>query len=128
MAQRYDLLIDAGANFERSFEWADVQGDPINLTGFTVRMQIRQYYTSQSAALDSSTGVGAGCVTIPTPLNGRVELNLSPVMTEWLSTTIAKESRGVYDIELVSVAGKVSRLVQGDVSVTPNVTRVMGGP
>ncbi len=41
MATQYNLSIDAGATFTQEFEYLDSAGDPIDLTGFTAKFQIR---------------------------------------------------------------------------------------
>jgi hypothetical protein len=41
MATQYNLSIDAGATFNVDFEYLDSAGDPVDLTGYTAKFQIR---------------------------------------------------------------------------------------
>lgn len=41
MAGRYDFHADQGVTFDRTITWKDHTGSPINVSGFSARMQIR---------------------------------------------------------------------------------------
>lgn len=123
-AQTLDLLIEQGATFTLSFVWSEqnpdgTAGAPHNLTGWDARMQIRK--TQGSAPLISATKT-SGEFTIDGPA-GKVSLKLTDEQTDTLTTKSA-----LYDIELESPGGDVYRLLQGKVTVSPNITQLPTDP
>lgn len=115
MAESYELNINQGANLELPFILKDESGSPLNLTGYTARMQLRSSYTATTFALELTT---ANNRIVITPLEGKLTLTLDAATTATLPA-----QRYVYDIELVSASGFVSRIVQGECIVSPEVTR-----
>jgi hypothetical protein len=110
-----DLLIEQGANYSQEFVYRDSSGNPINLTGYTARMQIRSTYESASPMIDLTTdnyGIILGGAA------GTVALGMSAATTDALTA-----GRGVYDLELISGLGFVTRMLQGVVTISRNVTR-----
>lgn len=114
-AETHNITIEQGATFRLSLIWNDAAGDPINLTGYTARMQVRRKHSSADPALLSFTtedgsitlGGSAGTVTV--------------VGLATLTDDLTIKS-GVYDLELVNGA-EVTRLIEGAVTITPEVTR-----
>jgi len=109
-----DLCIPQGATFSRVVKWK-ADGTLVNLTGYTARMQIRQTAASATTTLALTTE------------NGRIALGGSAgTITLSISATdtaAIAAGRYVYDLELVSAGGIVTRLLQGVVTVSANVTR-----
>jgi hypothetical protein len=111
----YDLNIAQGATYSQTLNWKT--GSPaefVNTTGFTARMQLRASYSSPTATLDLTTE------------NGRIALTNSGVITLTISaadTALITAGQYVYDLEMVSAGGLVTRLLQGIVVVSPEVTR-----
>jgi hypothetical protein len=111
----HDLTIAAGATYSQTLNWKT--GSPaafVNTTGFTGRMQLRTSYTAATASLELTTA------------NGRVSLTNAGVITLALTaseTAALAAGRYVYDLELVSSGGVVTRLLEGVVTVSPEVTR-----
>ncbi len=89
---------------------------PVNLTGYTAALQIRSLPEDPTAVLSLSTG-GNG-ITIPTPLNGTVEVQATAAQTRAIIP-----GTYYYDIEITSTGGIVYRLAQGQVVVSAEVTR-----
>lgn len=87
---------------------------PMNLTGYTARLQVRSLPSSPDAVLTLTTENGG--ITI-TALTGFVAVTASATQT-----TAIDEGTYVYDIELVN-GSIVTRLAQGQVVVSPEVTR-----
>lgn len=111
-----DLTIYQGATFSREFRWQT--GTPaadVNLTGYTARMQIRRKLTDEDVVLELTTANGG--IVITNAAQGRFTLNATATQTEALEIR-----SGVYDVEFVSGA-TVTRLLQGAVTVSPEVTR-----
>lgn len=90
-------------------------GKPVDLTGFTARMQIRRNIADASAVLDLTTA------------NGGITLGGAAGTIRILATATATAaltiSAGFYDLELIDGAGAVLRLLQGTVTVSKEVTR-----
>lgn len=109
-----DFLMPKGSTFSRTLTWK-VSGSPVNLTNYTARMQARTSHISGTVVLDMTTanskialGGAAGTIT----------LSLSAADT----AAITAQSLS-YDLELVSAGGVVTRLVEGQIVLTPEVTR-----
>lgn len=115
MAANYDITIEQGATFQLNLIWKDSGGNPIDLTDYTARMQVRQKYTSDEAALSLSTENGT---IVMGGVSGTVNISAPAADTANLSI-----KTGVYDVEIVSPSGVVTRLIEGCVVVSPEVTR-----
>ena len=111
-----ELVIEQGATFRRTFTWlTGTPSAPVNLTGYSARMQIRKT-TASSAVYATLTSANGGIVLGGAA--GTIELFISAVDTAAYSW-----STGVYDLELVAPSGDVRRLIGGAVRVDPEVTR-----
>lgn len=115
MAAKYDIVCDQGATFSRELKWLDDSANPVNLTGYTARMQVRDEADSSTAALSLTTensrialGGTAGTITL---------------LVSATDTAAVTAGEYVYDLEIVSGAGTVTRLIQGCFTVDAEVTR-----
>lgn len=123
-AVSYNLVIEQGADFAFSLEYRDSSGALVNLTGYTARMDVR---ASDDIA---PTSPGTPIVQLTTA-NGRITLGgalgtVALALTAAVTAALAPTPPGgwyVYDLELVSAGGVVTRLLQGRVSVPAEVTR-----
>ena len=111
----YNATIDQGATWSVTVLYKDSAGAPINLTGYTAAMQVRQQYSSADADLTLTTSNGGITITGAT---GTVLITMTATQTAAL-----EEGYYVYDVELTSGA-VVDRLIQGQLTVAPEVTRV----
>lgn len=111
----YNFKMDQGSNWDLNVVYEDANGNPINLTGYTAAMQLRQNYNSETADLTLTSSNGG--ITI-TPLLGKLVLHATAIQTGLLS-----EGYYVYDLEIAS-GGVVTRIIQGQVTVNGEVTRV----
>ena len=113
MATIKNLVIDQGTTFSLTVTVSDANVNPLNLTGYTVRAQMRKSY--------GATSYTAFAVIVGSPPTaGEVIISLTAAQTTGL-----KAGRYVYDIEIVSPApdSVVSRVLEGIVTITPEVTR-----
>jgi hypothetical protein len=94
MAVKANITIDQGSSFETTLDVTDDNGDPINLTGYTGAAQMRKHYTSSNSFAFTVANATANIVS----------------------------GRYVYDCELTT-GSTVSRVLEGIVTVTPQVTR-----
>ena len=111
MAVYSNIVVDQGADYSASIDVADSDGDNIDLSGYTAAGQIRKTYSS-STAVDFT-------VSVATPASAGV-LNISLTSTQ---TSAMKAGRYVYDIEITNAGGTVTRVLEGQVEVTPGVTQ-----
>lgn len=109
MATKANLVIDQGSTYSVVLDLTDENGDVINLTGYAANSQIRKWYTSSTSAATFTTSINAA--------SGELELSLTSNQT---SNLVA--GRYVYDVELDN-NGVISRIVEGIVTVTPQVTK-----
>ena len=115
LGNRFDITINQGATFELTVTWKDSTGAAINLTGYSARMQVRETYSSSSTVVSLTNGSG---ITLGGAA-GTIAILISATTTAALTAPFS----GVYDLELVSAGGVVTRLLQGAATVTPEVTR-----
>jgi hypothetical protein len=114
-AGKYDFYIEQGATFNRTIVWKDSSEDPVNLTGYTARMQVRKTVNSDTTILSLTTENGK--IALGGAL-GTITLTLAPADTETLESFC-----GVYDLELKSGSDFVTRLLEGQVTISREVTR-----
>ena len=112
MAMISNLTIDQGASFKAEIDVKDADGDALNLTGFTGAGQMRKTYSS-STKTDFT-------VEFKNPrTSGTMSISLTAAQTNAL-----KAGRYVYDVEVTKTSdAEVTRVVEGQVDVTPGVTR-----
>jgi hypothetical protein len=114
----YDLFVNQGATYSRVFFWQQnyvglVGGPiPVNLTGYTAAMQIKQYVLGP-VVYDA----GAAGDIVLGGINGTITLTIDAIDTEGFTWW-----NGVYDMLLTSAGGQVTRLLMGSVQVSPGVT------
>ncbi len=113
MAAFYEIEIDQGTDVTIPFELYDAEDKPLDLSGFTARMQIRHSATSPEFIDELSTK------------NGRLHIYGGTITAKWdnAKTASLKAGRYVYDIEIVSASGEVSRVLEGDFVLRREVTR-----
>lgn len=86
----------------------------VNLTGATIKMQLRKSYSDVTAAL-SLTSVGSAGITITNASEGRFKIN-----TQIIDIPVYNY---VYDIQITLASGVVKTYVQGGFNITNEVTR-----
>lgn len=134
-AVQRDLYIEQGATFILHFQWCHqgpvvdgivTPGDPYDLTGWSARMEIRkgQHETPKVSATTVNGKIHLGAIpgdwdATLVPTNGRIEIRLTDEDTDLLDIKTLK-----YDLEAEDPDGNVFRLLQGGVTVDPNITQV----
>jgi len=111
----YNLVIYQGATFSQNFIWKDPDQNPIDVTGYTARMMARGAVSSPTPFIDLTTvngGITLGGAT------GSVTINMTAAQTSAINETV-----GLYDLELVSGGGQVTRFLQGIVTISKEITR-----
>lgn len=115
MAANHNFKIDQGSDTSIIFVLKNKE-TPLNLTGYSAAMQLR-YAAYSEEALDTLTSDN-GRLTIEPEL-GKVTAKFPNSVTEGF-----KPGSMVYDLELTSGDGEVTRIIEGRVNVIAEVTRV----
>lgn len=113
MAAISNLYIDAGSTFSAIITVRDSSNTPIELSGYTVKSQIRKSYGSQ-VAYDFDA-------TIFDTSTGKVKLELSASQSSDI-----KPGRYIYDVKIYK-NGEAYRVVEGLVIITPESTKIENG-
>lgn len=120
-AGTYNFVIEQGATFKRRLTWSYTNPatgleEPNDITGYTVKMQIRDLPSDPQIRLELSTENNKIVVD---GVNGQMNLTLSALET----SKITKWREGYYDIIVTSPLGEVTRLLQGKVAVSYGITK-----
>jgi hypothetical protein len=110
---KYNMICPQGATFTKRLTWT-IDDVPVDLTGYTARMQAR---TSYSATCDPIFDITTENGGITLDDEGNIDLLIDSSDTE---SFVAKEY--LYDLELDS-GSEVYRIIEGKFIVTPEVTR-----
>jgi hypothetical protein len=110
MATSRNLTIDQGSTYSISIELSDALGNSLDLSGYIIRAQLRKSYGSNTFT-EFTTSSGTN------PENGVITLSLTSEQTGAL-----RPGRYVYDIEIEN-EDEVTRVLEGIITVTPEVTR-----
>jgi phage tail sheath gpL-like len=110
----YNTTIDQGSIWSVVLVYTDSNNVPVNLTGYTAAMQLRQNYNSTTADLTLTTANGGITIVGAT---GTITITATATQTGLLDSGFY-----VYDLELTS-GSNISRLIQGQLTVAEQVTR-----
>ena len=109
MATKANLFIDQGATYETVLTLTDEDGNILDLNNSSAASQIRKSYSSSlTAEFTTSINVEAGEIKLVLTAN---------------QTGNIVAGRYVYDVELTDADNKINRIVEGIVTVSPQVTR-----
>lgn len=111
---KYNFICPQGSTFSKQISYL-INSQPVDLTGYIARMQVREKHSSPNPTLDltmENGGISIG------ECQGSITLYVSAAQTENLVP-----KKYVYDLEIESSEGMVYRIVEGDFLVTPEVTR-----
>lgn len=123
-AGKYSYVIEQGATFQRQFDYLDSNGNPIDLTNYSAKMQIRPepgsttlYLTLSSSFTADGSGINLNGLNGTTPRSsGSIGITISAVSSSMLNFNEAS-----YDLELYS-GSFVDRLLEGKVKLSKEVT------
>ena len=110
MASISNIFIDQGATFTTTVTVTDSSGSAVNLSGYSVAAQIRKTFLSASAT--------AFTASISNASSGEITISLTPTQTAALEA-----GRFVYDVVITASGGTKTRVVEGQGTVNPSVTR-----
>lgn len=110
---KLNLICPQGSTFSKSLTY-EIDNTPVDLSTHTARMQVRKRHSSKSPVIDLTTE------------NGGMTVSSEGVITFLATsedTALIEPGEYVYDLEIISTNGEVSRLIEGKFDVTPEVTR-----
>lgn len=126
-AGRYSFTIEQGATLDFELAYKDSDNNPVDLTGYQGRMQLRpsagsdiKYITLSSSLAADGTGLNFnGSDGLNPPTSGTIGIFISANSSSQLDFNEA-----VYDLELAtgSEFPIVTRLLEGQVRLSKNVT------
>ena len=112
MAGILNITIDQGETYTNTTSVFLADGvTAMNLTGYTVASKMRQNYTSTTAHTITTT------ITNPATA-GKIDSSLTAT-----ETSAIKAGYYVYDLEITSSGGVVTRVVEGKIQMKPEVTK-----
>lgn len=112
----YEFVVDQGASLVRAITLKNSAKKPVNLTGYTGRMYIRE------------TIPAADPIEVLTSANGRVSIDGAKgtitLVLPHTQTALLEPKEYVFDVELEETStGQVSRVLHGTLTVRAEVTR-----
>jgi hypothetical protein len=110
-AGNHNFTLEQGSTFDREITVQE-NSLALNLTGYSARMQMRSTHDSASIALTFTAAIASPATA------GKINLGATAT-----ATAAVEEGIYVYDLEIESSAGSVTRILEGTVTVTPEVTR-----
>lgn len=129
-AGKYSFVIEQGTTVKFEIQYKDSNSQPVDLTGYSAKMQIRSgysdnnpttYLTLSSSLNPDGTGLNmAGSNGVNPPTSGTIGINISPYTSSLLTFDTA-----YYDLEIQSGSGTnytVNRLLEGQVRLSKQVT------
>ncbi len=108
----YNISITQGENYDLVAGITNASGQPVNMSGYNVRGQVRYSYGSTGVMLNLAPD-------IVSEASGIIQISLTPSETAVLPVTVA-----VYDIEKYSENDAVvNKILNGTFTINPEVTR-----
>ena len=111
MASYTDLYVDQGTDYCTTMDLANDDGTPINVTGYTFSGQIRKSYYSTNPAANLA-------IVVLDSANGNVSITMTSAVTANITP-----GRYVYDIKMTDTSNVTIRIMEGIITVTPQVSR-----
>lgn len=127
-AGKYSFNIEQGSTVKFDVTYKDSSNDPIDLTGYQGRMQIKDAAGGTTTYLSLSSSLGpcgsglnfSGSTGLLPPTSGTIGVIISSATSSLLSFNQAS-----YDLEIASGSGDcaiVTRLIEGNIKLIKEVT------
>lgn len=111
MATISNLYVDAGATYSNIITVTASNGQALDLSGYTVASQMRKSFQSSTAYAFTASVFNAA--------TGKIRLQLTPTQSEAIPA-----GRWLYDVEITSASGTKTRVVEGIVTINPQITQI----
>jgi hypothetical protein len=112
----HNIKIEQGATFSQTFTWK-ISGNPVDLTGYTARMKVRDT-TRRASAVNEM-------ISLTSPSGGIVLGGAAGTIAVTISasaTAAVVAGKYAYDLELAAPNATVTRLLKGNFTVLSEVT------
>ncbi len=113
----YSFEMNQGSDYTIPIRLQDSTGTAINLTGYSARMQVRRT-AGACAVIDELSSEGAEARITIEAEGGRLSLRFPHSVTETYPAASL-----VYDVEITAPSGDITRILQGSISISAEVTR-----
>jgi len=124
-AGRYDIVLEQGATFSEYLRYEDSTGSGVDLRGYSARMQVREAPAASLLVEFNSALTANGFILLSGAAenredgaNGNLHIYMSAA-----NTAALPRFRGRYDLELADATGYTIRLLEGQFTVEPEITR-----
>jgi uncharacterized protein YbcV (DUF1398 family) len=112
MAAYIELYMDQGSTFENTLTITDdITNAAANISGYTITSQMRRSYYSANASANITC-------TIVNAATGNLKLSMTAA-----NTTVIRPGRYLFDVDTTDPQGRVTRILEGIINVTPGITR-----
>ena len=105
-----NITLNTGEYFSRDFYLDNIDGTPLDLTGYTAASQMRKHPESVNATADFNVG-------FIDRANGRIRVSLATT-----TTRLVKPGRYVWDVMFTDGSNKKSIVIEGNVLATQDIT------
>jgi hypothetical protein len=114
MAGQKNWEVDQNTTFRFVIEYKDSDGDPVDLTGASAKLQVRD--TKGGSKLAFTLTSPSGGISIDQP-NGKITVTMTPTQTNKLFYP-----KSSYDLMLTNASGIKIKLVEGFLTLSRSVT------
>ena len=131
-AGKYNFTIEQGTTVDFEIQYKDSNNNPIDLTSYSGRLQIRSNFADDSGTIfltlsssRNSDGTGlnfSGSNSITPPTSGSIGIFIAACTSSTLTF-----NQALYDLEIYSGSSECPftvRLIQGTVKLSKEVTRI----
>jgi hypothetical protein len=122
-AGRYSFVIEQGSTLNFSIVYNDSNGQPVDLSQYSAKMQIRQTYSSPPLlTLSSSLNADGTGLNMSSAVSGTIGIYIASCTSSLLTFNEA-----LYDLDIISGSGNcpvVNRILEGKVKLSKEVTVV----
>lgn len=124
MAQTYNFTVGQGEDWSLTFNIKDDSGVLMDLTGYSFAGQVRDAYDSSNVIADFNFNIQNQLTN-----KGSVDVYLTHQQTSSIVLPVSTgankrpQSQFVYDMKEIDYAGRVTRILEGTVTVTSSVTK-----
>ena len=111
MASQVELYCDQGTDFSYQMDLSNDDGSPIDVADYTFSSSVRKSYFSSSVTANMT-------VTVLSAENGNVQLSMNSA-----TTSNIKAGRYLYDVKMKDNLNTVFRVIEGVITIYPQVTK-----
>lgn len=111
MANQVELFCDQGTSFSYALDLSNDDGTALNVAGYTFTSSIRKSYYSSGVTANLT-------VSIINEANGNVQLSMNSA-----TTSNIRPGRYLYDVKMIDNTNTTFRVIEGIISIYPQVTK-----